>query len=126
MSGSVRRVVVLSVVLLLVVASALAWWVGLRREEPAPFTSWVAVESTRVEVSYVGGSCQDGSRLDVAEDRERVVLTVRTWSRATSCDDAGVQYTVSGRLAEPLGTREVVDGACLEERFARYADCAGP
>lgn len=77
-------------------------------------------------MSYVGGSCQDGSRLDVAEDRERVVLTVRTWTRATSCDDVGVQYTVSALLAEPLGDRELVDGACLEERFTRYPACAGP
>jgi hypothetical protein len=126
MGGVLRRVVVAGVVLGLVVAGALVWWVGLRREEPAPFTSWVATDSTRVQVTYTGGSCQDGSRLDVTEDRERVVLSVLTWTSATSCDDAGVEYTVSARLAEPLGSREVVDGACLDERFAGYLACATP
>lgn len=124
MAGTARRMLVLTVVLLLVVAAALAWWAGLRRETPAPFTSWVAVESTQVQVTYTGGSCQDGSRLDVAEEADRVILTVRTWTRAMSCDDVGVEYSVSARLDAPLGSREVVDGACLEERFARYPACA--
>lgn len=39
-------------------------------------------------------------------------------------EDVGVGYWVSAMLDRPLGTREVVDGACLRPEHARYSDCA--
>ncbi len=113
------------VVPMVLAALALAWWLDLRSGEPTPFSTF-AVDGSRVEVSYVGSSCQDGSRLEVTEEAARVVLTVRAWELSGSCDDVGVDYRLRATLEEPLGTREVVDGACLDERFAGYTDCAGP
>lgn len=49
---------------LLLLALAVLWWLELRRGEPTPVTSF-AVDGSRVDVTYTGSDCQDGSRLEV-------------------------------------------------------------
>ncbi|QIM20243.1 hypothetical protein G7075_02230 [Phycicoccus sp. HDW14] len=110
---------------LLLLALAVLWWLELRRGEPTPVTSF-AVDGSRVDVTYTGSDCQDGSRLEVTEEATRVVLTVRAWEFPTGCNDMGVTYRVSATLDEPLGTREVVDGACFDDRVGGYPACSAP
>lgn len=121
-----RRTVlaVMTVGLLLVVT--MVWWFARTRPVPAPFTKPVQVDGLDVTVTYIGSECQDGSRLDIDEHPEKVVLTVYTWSDAGSCSDVGIAYELSGRLSSALGTRRLVDGACEMPKFENYGDCQQP
>lgn len=115
----------MGVLLLVLVLGAVAWrLLDTRIGDPTPFVKPAVVDGAAVTVDYVGSQCQDGSRVEVDERDDRVVLTVWTWSWAGGCSDVGVGYRVSATLDRPLGTREVVDGACLRPEYARYSDCA--
>lgn len=109
---------------LALVLGAVAWrLVDTRIGDPQPFVKPAAVDGAAVTLDYVGSQCQSGSRVEVDEHDDRVVLTVWTWSWAAGCSDVGVGYRVSTTLDRPLGTRLVVDGACLRPRYERYLDC---
>ncbi|WP_448072551.1 hypothetical protein [Georgenia yuyongxinii] len=69
-------------------------------------------------VQYVGGSpgCGDPQRIEVDETADDVVVTAFTVARHATrqgfgCDDVGVLMLQTVRLADPLGVREVRDGA---------------
>lgn len=109
-----------------VLTAVVAWWLLHPRTELTPYVKPARVTGQDVTVTYIGGTCQQGAHLDIDEDTEQVVLTVRTWTRVDSCDDAGVGYTLTGRLGAELGSREVVDGACEVPKYARYGDCRQP
>lgn len=111
-------------VLVLVVAAGFWWLTGSRGL--SPFTKPVAADGRTITVTYTGSECQDGSRLEVDEQDDRVVLTVHRWSRATSCTDIGIPYTLTAVLSRPLGDREVVDGACDVSPYRDWSDCATP
>lgn len=114
------------VVVGLLVLAGLAWWLLVPRPRLAPFTKPVDVTGRSVTVTYTGSACQDRSRLDIDEQRDRVVLTVQTWISAGSCNDVGVTYRLSGQLSSDLGGRPLVDGACEEPAFRSYGDCQRP
>ena len=110
----------------LVVVLIAWWWVDLTRGEPRPFTKPVVAEGRNLQVSYTGSHCQDGSRLDVDERADEVVVTVYTWEYPTGCDDMGVPYTLRATLTDELGGRRVVDGACEVPKLQGYTDCLDP
>ena len=99
------------------------WWIDLTRGEPKPFVKPAIVEGRNLQVNYTGSSCQDGSRLDVDEHTDQVVVTVYAWEYPTGCDDRGVPYTLTATLSDDLGSRAVVDGACKVPKLQRYTDC---
>ena len=102
------------------------WWIDLTRGQPRPFVKPAVVEGRSLRVNYTGSYCQDGSRLDVDERTDEVVVTVYTWQYPTGCDDRGVPYTLRATLANDLGDRPVVDGACDVRELQRYTDCSEP
>jgi hypothetical protein len=90
--------------------------------EPTPWAT-VDAHGTGLTVEYVGSECRDEASLDVVEDADRVVVTVRERVGASSCSDVGVLYTAQGRLEEPLGDRDLVDGACLTDEWKGRPAC---
>lgn len=110
--------------LVLVVAAAWWWLTGTRGL--APFHKPVATDGRSIVVTYTGSECQDGSRLKVDEQDDRVLITVHRWSRATECSDIGIDYALTAVLSRPLGDRVVVDGACEEPQYRGYSDCTRP
>lgn len=120
-----RRRAVAAAVGGVVAVLALAWvaWYAFGQSEPTPWTKPAEVEGHVVHLTYIGSECQDSAAVDVEEDAERVVLTVRATVRATACNDVGVGYEIDARLDAPLGDRELVDGACQVAELATYADC---
>jgi hypothetical protein len=108
-----------------VAAALLLAWLLYResRTDPVPWAKPAQVDGEVVRISYVGSECRDRARVDVQEDRRRVVLTVRETVTALSCSEVGVSYDLEVRLDRPLGDRELVDGACLLEELARRPAC---
>ena len=93
--------------------------------EPVPWVKPAEVEGAVVRVTYLGSECRD--ECASVECRRgsagRVVLTVRETVYSRSCSDVGVTYEHEVRLDEPLGERELVDGACLVEELSRRSAC---
>lgn len=72
----------------------------------------VSEDGTRVTVTVQGGSC-DHAEADADEGVDRVVISARIvddWF-VMGCDDMGVDQQVTVELEDPLGDRELVDGA---------------
>ena len=113
----------LAAVTTLLLAVAIIWWLNREREELLPWAKPASVSGRTITVTYTGSECQDGSRLEVHEESDRVVLTVVTWTDARSCDDVGVAYSLEVTLSSDLGQRTLVDGACELPKFQGYADC---
>ena len=99
------------------------WWIDLTRGEPTPFVKPAVVDGRNLQVTYTGSRCQDGSRLDVDERTDHVIVTVYEWEYPTGCDDVGVPYTLTATLSDDLGDRTVIDGACEVPRLQGYTDC---
>ncbi|MBE7323148.1 hypothetical protein IEQ44_00595 [Nocardioides sp. Y6] len=112
----VTALVVLATIVLLV------WWV-LGRSQATPWGK-VEAEGRHVVVHYVGGECDRSASLHVEEGPREVVLTVEVVGWALSCSDVGVPRTLRATLDEPLGDREVVDGACRRSENATHLACA--
>lgn len=74
-------------------------------------------------VHFIGSECQSSSRVETDEHDDRVVTTVFEGVRASACSDTGVPYELTVRLAEPLGDRDLVNGACLIERYQSRIAC---
>jgi hypothetical protein len=120
----VKRIVILvagGVVVVAMAALAFSWW---DRSEPTPWDKPARVDGDVVHLRYIGSLCQDDSSVDVEESADEVVLTVRAVVRATTCPAVGVPYEIDAHLESPLGDRELVDGACLIEKYARYSACS--
>ena len=117
----VRRVIA---VIVLAVA-ALAVWFVLSLGDPVPWGKPATVDGDVVRTTYVGSECQTYDRVDVVEDDQRVVITVRETVLAVSCTDAGVAHEVRVELDEPLGDRALVDGACLLAELSERPTCDG-
>ncbi len=112
---------------LLVLALVTAVGLAVFREvhgtaEPVPWAT-VDAHGTGLTVEYVGSECRDEASVEVEEHSDRVVVTVLQRVGAGSCNDVGVLYTEEGTLEEPLGDRELVDGACLSEEWRGRPAC---
>ena len=116
------RRLVLGTVLLL---TALIGWYVLAQAAPTPWAKPATVDGRIVTTTYVGSECQSYDRVDVDEDSERVVITVRETVLARGCSDVGVSYDVRVELDEPLGDRELLDGACLDPDLRNRPSCGG-
>lgn len=101
-------------VIALAVVAALAagcWWWFYGGAESVRFAEPPDVDGSVVRLTYTGSECQTRAWVDVEESTSRVVLTVRTVEHALSCSDVGVVRTLEVTLDEPLGERELADGA---------------
>lgn len=107
----------------LALAGCLAGWYIFGQSEPTPWNKPAKVDGTTVLLTYTGSECRDGAEVDVDQDADRVVITVRETVRARSCSDVGVAYELQAHLDAPLADRELVDGACDMSRYANYPDC---
>lgn len=98
------------------------FWAG--RAQPVP---WDTVEGTGTElqVSFTGSDCQTSSRVEAEEHEDRVVVTAYEGVRARSCNDMGVPYQLTVTLDEPLGERELVNGACVVDEPPRSCKSVG-
>ena len=114
--------------LLLVAASviglvAVAAWYFFGHSEPTPWNKPAMVDGATVRLTYTGSECRDGAKADVEEAADRVTITISETVRATSCNDVGISYDIEVRLDAPLGSRELVDGACQMPAFVRSLQC---
>jgi hypothetical protein len=116
---------VTGVVVAVLAGAVLLTWVVVRAAttEPVPWVKPAEVDGAVVRLTYLGSECRDGASVDVEEDTGRVVLTVHETVYSRSCSDVGVTYDHEVRLDEPLGERELVDGACLVEELSRRSAC---
>ena len=102
--------VVVAIVALLVGLVVILSWPDSSTEpwrDPA-----VSEDGTRVTVTVQGGSCDD-AEADADETANSVVIVARIvddWF-VMGCDDMGVDHRVTVELDDPLGDRELVDGA---------------
>ena len=97
-------------------ADLIGWWlIDLTRGEPTPFVKPAIVDGRNLQVTYTGSRCQDGSRLDVDERTDHVVVMVYEWEYPTGCDDVGVPYTLTETLSDDLETEpwSTVPARCL-------------
>ena len=86
---------------------------------PIPWTKVdVADDDQTLTIDYVGGvnTCYALDRVDVDYGNDTVTVTVYEGARAdlppdTACIEIGVLKSVTVELGEPLGGRELVDGA---------------
>lgn len=72
----------------------------------------VSEDGRSVTVTISGGQCDDPDA-DVDESASKVLITVRNepdWF-SRGCTDLGVTKPVTVRLDEPIGDRELLDGA---------------
>ncbi len=124
MQSRVKLVGVLVLVVGLALSAFVLWATGSSRVYP--FDKPARVDGTAIEVTYEGSTCRSGASLEIEESEDRVVVTVEERTRAWSCDDDRVAYDVTGELEEPLGDRELVDGACALAEYRDDAICEEP
>ena len=78
--------------------------------EVVDWESWSASEDGRtITLRYHGTSCDDEADVEVEEEQQRVLLTLRVTSERDGCDDS-VPKTIDVRLSDPLGQRTVAHG----------------
>lgn len=120
----VRRVLWVAVAVLLVVGAVLGARAALAASNTDPRV-WgdTRIDGRQVQLDFTGSECQADAWADVEESVERVVITVQERVRIGDCNDVGVAYTVTVGLDEPLGDRELVDGACVEGRWVGTPVC---
>ena len=109
---------------LLAVAVLVTWTVSRAGDtRPVPWDKPAVVDGEVVHLTYVGSECRDGATVDVQEEADRVVLTVRETDHSRSCSDVGVTYELEVRLDAPVDGRDLVDRACSEEELAQRPGC---
>ena len=87
-------------------------WAG-RRGHPAPWSSpSVSLNGRTVTVAYTVGGCFRSEHTETAEGRDEVVITVLVREHPDqACSDIAQERTATVTLDEPLGDRDLVDGA---------------
>jgi hypothetical protein len=88
-------------------------------DEPDPGVPWDSYRLTSqgVEVYRLLRSCDRVTDVDVEETSQQVRITLHV-ARDTGCGDVATPTASQVELADALGSREVVDGACLDQEFA--------
>lgn len=102
------------VAVLATAAAVTGTWISIG--ETVPLESVVSVDEDTLMVTYVGGECEDHRSVSVVERTPSVSISITTRSFASGCSDVGMLYRVSIELAQPLGSREIVDAGCTEDR----------
>ncbi len=94
-------------------------------EEATPWDKPAQLVDGQVELSYDGRDCRDRVAVVVEEDPTTVMVTVTETVRSLVCGhDETSSYDVMVDLVEPLGDRELVDGACGLGQFEQDPRCA--
>lgn len=114
--------VIAGVVLAAVATFAAFMWLG-GTTEAQPWDTVEPLDGTTVRVSYGTGTCNHSEDLEVEETPDSVTITVVVVIKASSCNDMGVQHELETDLDQPLGNREVIDGACTYDPPATYGKC---
>jgi hypothetical protein len=123
----VGALITAGVVAVVLVIGLVLWFVtapdpSLARWDPAQ--AEVSDDGSTVEVFFTGGQCDDHSEARVDESATTVEITVvTTEKRVRGCDDVGVPRSVVAELDEPLGSRNLVDGACNHPDWGRTYRC---
>lgn len=113
----------------LVVAGPLAVWIAVTNNQghvpQARPLERVEVEGTTVDLHWTGDGCEhvDGERTQVTEAQGEVlvVLWVDAFSDDCTGDEVDRVHRVS--LQEPLGDRDLIDGACLKPENRGHPRC---
>lgn len=93
-------------------------------DEPTPWDKPARVVDTRVELTYDGHDCRDRVDVEVDEDEAAVVITITETVRTLVCRDGVSSQGLVVDLSEPLGERDLVDGACRLGQFGQDDRCA--
>jgi hypothetical protein len=94
-------------------------------------TPWARVEVDRTAgtalVAYLGGWCSRFDHAEIATRGRYFVITVlertRRLAKNDGCPLIGVPRTATVSLSAPIGTRPVVDGACMRAEAHGYGVC---
>lgn len=124
---SVRRLAILGIALLLA-ASAVVGIIIAIRSATIGTQAWdrAEIDGDEVQLDYIGSECQEDAWIDVDEQDDRVVLTVRARVDGGGCSDVGFPHSVSTTLEEPVRDRELIDGACLGNEWDDRPACRKP
>jgi hypothetical protein len=105
-----------------IVVAAFAW--NYYAGTPVVWDRAQSSDGLVIKVLYASGACDDGAAADVEESRTTVTITVRSRDFPDgSCTDDLVTRIVQVSLNEPLGDRELVDGACVLGKFEGRRSC---
>ena len=106
-----------------IIIGSIVWvFVNTQAGDPRPWGNQ-DVNGTVVTVKYTTTDCVDGSVIDVDEEATKVTLTLKV-STKDDCKTDSAELTEKAVLKQPLGTRELIDGACLMKDFRGDTLCA--
>lgn len=104
----------------LVVVGPLAVWIAVTTNQgqvpQARPLERVEVEDSAVDLHWKGEGCEhvDGERTQVTEARGDVLVVLWVDASPDECTGDEVDRVHRVSLAEPLGDRDLIDGACLK------------
>ncbi len=92
--------------------------------EPTPWDKPARLVDGQIQLTYDGRECRDQVDVSVEEGADQVVVTVTERVRTLACrGEETTSYDATVDLVEPLGERELVDGACGLGQFRDDARC---
>ncbi len=120
-----RTAIVLLVAVAVLAAAGVYGAVLLTREDPEPDATtsgrtWdsYTVKGRTLVVEATGDPCTELADVEVDESDDRVVVTMHVEVDGAVCAALAVPIRGRVRLEDPLGSRPVYDGACLDDEGA--------
>lgn len=91
----------------------------------SPYSEVTVLDNRRLDVRWIGGSCDTYWHVGVDEQNATVEIWIRTLVVARACGDAGVPRSEIVEFDKPLRSRRVVNSACEDPDIAHRAECRG-
>jgi hypothetical protein len=104
------------VVVLVLVFGGLLLRIASRGSGSGVATGWdsYTADGDTLSITFSGTPCDEADRVVLDEqDERRVVVTVYLRTSEQVCVASAVAHQTEARLDDPLGDRQVYDGACL-------------
>jgi hypothetical protein len=100
---------------------------GSGRSEDWHWDKPAVVDGRTVHLAFDGGSCDEKRWVETEETDTSVTLTVHVREQRGSCSGVGLAgLRLDAHLDEPLGDRELIDGACLGGDEPARGNCPKP
>ncbi|WP_395659578.1 hypothetical protein [Nocardioides sp.] len=72
----------------------------------------ISLDGSKITVYFLGGGCFKSATADAVETSESVTITVEVTDYAdAACSTIGLREQATVSLSEPLGDRDLIDGA---------------
>ncbi len=113
----------------LLVLGPMAVWIAVTSNHgPVPQArplQHVEVDGPALALHWTGQECEqvDGERTEVTETHDEVLVVLWVDARPDGCTDDEVDRVHRIWLQEPLGDRDLIDGACLRPENHQHPRC---